>query len=209
MALGRWDTSVAQALAAEVSERRLANIQYEQEHGMTRAEVDAGEHERSRQARELADHIAREIYGKLKRLPEGRAALDRHLANPALCSSCLNLKQPLVLCLNRCGRRLCTNCKTALGICTNIGVCRQKDHPTVWRAGVKVIDQNDELYKQWKKAADDADKYIKHTRCGRYSDGHPAETSTMHNNLIGRVIDRWERTLSGAAGQTGTWSPSS
>lgn len=199
MALGIWDTSVAQALADEVSDRRLASIQYEQDHGMKLKDKDAVEHKLSQQARFVADLIAKDIYTRVMSKPCGRAALAAHLANHALCSCCLNLQPQLACCLNKCGRRLCTNCITDLGICNNIGVCRQRLQLTAWRAGVKVINKDDELYKQWKQATDDADKNIERTQCGRVSDGHQAEAANRHNNLIGHVIARWAPRLSSAA----------
>jgi hypothetical protein len=77
-------------------------------------------------------------------------------------------------------------------------ICNQP-HPIRWRAGIKLLNKDHGLYKEWQAAADIADAHTKHIGYGRLSEGHQAEAHHIHNNMTDDVIDRWDRFHAGAA----------
>lgn len=202
MAVGCWDVSLAQALAAEISERHLTHSRWEQQHGMTWKKKEAAGFEQARACRDVLDAIGRRAYQAVLRQYGGRARLTAYLAQPDLCSYCLNVKKSLAPCLRGCGRQLCTDCRTQSGICHNTGICRQR-HPIVWRAGIKLLDEDNAIHKEWQAAAELADAHTVNMTWGRNSAGHQEEARHMHNNFSEQVVDRWERFQFGAAGLQG------
>lgn len=156
MVTGSWDPCLAQALAAEVSERHLVHRQWEQQHGKLWRDKEAEEYAQAREARKVMDNLAFQIYREVTSCAEGRKAVRLYLLQPMLCGCCLNVMDSLAPCLDRCGRKLCKLCRSPLGICTNRGICAQK-RPSMWRVGVKVCDHNNPLFQLWRAAAREAD----------------------------------------------------
>jgi len=109
-------------------------------------------------------------------------------------------------CRRNFGRMLCARCMTKSGICHNLGVCTQH-HPVVWRAGIKLLDKDNDIYKEWQAAAAIADAYTERMRWGRRSDGHPEESHHIDFNLFDYVVDCWERFHCGASCLQATEQP--
>lgn len=165
VAVGCWDTSLAQALAAEVRERRLAHLLWEHQTGKQWRDKEAEEYKLARAARTVMDDLAGQVYREVMSQPNGRWSVTAYLSQTNLCGCCMNVKESVAACRANCGRQLCALCRTALGICTNRGICRQQ-HSSRWRVGVKVVDKGCALYKQWEAAAADADRYTDLTGWG-------------------------------------------
>lgn len=154
---GTWDTCLAQALAAEVSERRLAHAQWEQQNHKRWLDKEAEEFQQARDARKVMDTFAKRIYDEVTSSVAGDWAVRSYLRKPMLCSWCLNVMDSVAPCLAHCGRQLCTLCRSPLGICVNSGTCRQA-HPIRWKVGVKICNRDTELFQQWRTAADESDR---------------------------------------------------
>ena len=163
--LGIWDTSIAQALADETSKRRAECLLWEESHGKPWREKKAEEFEQARKARVEMDSLAKQAYAIVDNEQGGKRRMMDYLAQPMLCSHCLNVRDSLAPCRNRCGRQLCGSCRTSLGICTNTGTCKQGS-TVKWRVGIKLLNQDSELYKQWRIAAVHADWWTDHTGWG-------------------------------------------
>ena len=192
VAVGHWNISLAQALAAEIRERKLACLRWEQRHGMKWTENNVAAFAKARNSRKVVDSIGWRAYLAVTNDADGQARLQAYLAQPSLCGYCLNVKDNLAPCWRKCGRNLCTLCRTKNGICHNQGVCSQH-HPIVWRAGIKLLDKGHDIYKEWHAAAAIADAYTERMSWGRRSDGHPEESNHIDVNLSENVVDRWER----------------
>lgn len=166
VATGIWDSSLAQALEAEMNQRTLDNANFEQAHGgKTKVRVLADACAIARDGREALKHIGKQVYDKVLSYKDGNRRLNEYLQQPGLCHLCFNLREELVLCRNDCGRYLCNMCRTKAQMCPNLGMCRQRTQR--WRAAIHLLDWQDPLYAQWQAAAWTADRHTKESGAGR------------------------------------------
>jgi hypothetical protein len=166
VAVGTWDVSLAQALVAEMDERRRGHTQYEQDHGKEWQLSQTDAYKQARDSRKALDNIGWRAYQAIIKYTNGEARLKAYLAQPMLCGYCLNVKEQLSPCRRNCGRQLCPDCMTQSTICPNLGICQQP-HPIVWRAGIKLFDHDNSIYKEWQAAADIADAHTEKAGYGR------------------------------------------
>ena len=137
MATGIWDSSLAQALEAEMSQRTLDNFNFEQAHGgKTKVRVLADACEIARESREALKQIGKQVCRKVLSYWDGKGRLNEYLQQPGLCRFCINVREQLVLCRNDCGRKLCEHCRTKAMTCPNLGICRQPIQGQDWRAAI-------------------------------------------------------------------------
>ena len=168
MATGIWDSSLAQALEAQMSQPTLANFTFEQAHGgKTKVRVLADACEIARESREALKLIGKQVCRKVLSYWDGKGRLNEYLQQPGLCRFCFNVREQLVLCRNGCGRKLCEQCRTKAMTCPNSGICRQPIQGQEWRAAIHVLDWQDPLYAQWQAAAWTADGHTKESGAGR------------------------------------------
>ena len=168
VATGIWDSSLAQALAAEMNQRTLDNANFEQEHGgKTKLRVLADACEIARESRKAFTQIGKLVHRKVLDYWDGNLRLSEYLRQPGLCRSCFNLREQLVACRQGCGRQLCEQCRTKAMICPNLGICRQPIQLQQWRAAIHVLDWHDPLHAQWQAAAWTADRDTKESGAGR------------------------------------------
>ena len=176
--VGVWNTSIAQALAAETSKLHSEHLRWEQAHpGKRWQDKQDAEFKAAQQARAVMDDFGRKAYDKVLSYPDGWGKVMAYLNQKGLCGTCLNVTDSVNYCRNGCGRQLCGSCRSDLYICTNTGTCRQP-HPVKWRVGIKLLDQDDELYKQWKVAALDADRCTDIAKWGHRLAAHPTTHET-------------------------------
>ena len=111
VALGIWDVSLAQAMAAEIAERRVSHDQESEQRGRP---ASAQQHPHGITRAALAQMLAIEKAALTTLLlkPGGAEELRSYLASPGICGACLNLREPLVACRRDCGRQLCPQCRS-------------------------------------------------------------------------------------------------
>ncbi len=172
MALGHWDVFLAQAMAEEVAERRKDHDQahdqtHDQEaerHGQRASEQQQQQFRGiARVAGAKMDAIEKEALTALLLQPGGDEQLRSYLAEPLLCGACLNLAGLLVECQRGCGRRLCPECRSEDGMCRDFCICDQP-HPMPWRAAIKLLSSDSEMFARWQTAAKHADLHPQHVR---------------------------------------------
>lgn len=155
VALGMWDLSLAQAMAAEIAERRMSHDQEAEQHCMN---PSAQQHSQGITRAALAQLLAieKEALATLLLQPGGAEELRSYLASPGICGACLNLREPLVACRQDCGRQLCPECLSVDNIGSNLRICAHP-HPTAWRAAIKLLPGDCEIVARWQTAAKHAD----------------------------------------------------
>lgn len=156
VALGHWDASLAQALAAEVAERHLAHDQ-DAEHHRQHASGQPQQHLCSiaRAARSNIITIEKEALTELLLQSGGAETLGNYLVEPRLCGACLNLWDSLVPCRHNCGRQLCHSCRSEDNTCSNVSLCNQP-HPSPSRAAIKLLPENSQIVSRWQIAVERA-----------------------------------------------------
>jgi len=162
VALGHWDLSLSQAIAAEITNAHWAGTPETERHDRT--ERHGQPHSEQQQqgmpgllgACSTMDTIEKVALTRLLLETGGEDALHSHLADPRLCGSCFGLQQNLMACPRGCLRKLCPACFRKEDAGTNRHTCDQT-HPATWRAAIRVMKGNTEIVTQWQKASNDAD----------------------------------------------------
>ena len=167
MALGCWDASLAQALAAQVAERHLSHDHEAERHGQPASEQQQQQLMCSitRAAHATMNTMEKKAFNTLlQQQPGGEETLCKYLAEPGLCGACLTLQEPpLVVCGRNCGRQLCPECRSEDNTCSNIRICNQP-HPAAWRAAIKLLPRDSQIVAQWQAAAERAGLHTQHVR---------------------------------------------
>lgn len=176
VALGLWDASLAQAIAAEVTERHMAHCQEAERHGRSASEQQRRRHwcSTAQAARAKMNAIEKDALIALLLLRGGDVALRDYLVQPRLCGACMNVQESLVACRHNCGRQLCLKCRSEDDTCSNLGICNTP-HPTAGRAAIKLLPKESELVSQWQMAEKHFDLHNQHV--GR---GHRQEDQTRN-----------------------------
>ena len=165
MAVGHWDHSLSQAIAAEVAKNKNWAYAPETEshdrpkrHGQPLSEQQRQQGMHGlRIACSTMDTLEKVALTRLLLQHGGEDALHSHLADPRVCGVCFGLQQQLVTCpRSGCRRRLCPECFTKEDKGTNHHICDQT-HPDTWRAAIRLLDQKTQIVAQWQKAAKDVD----------------------------------------------------